>query len=259
MNGDQEAPPVTTDALGLFTTRISHTLDTLWYYGLSNDLSGPITGAHFHEGAVGVSGNVVVDLTESINENTVEGVITGTALADSLIMDLLSGNIYVNFHTDANPGGEIRGQVYRLAREGYTFAIDGSQEVPPVVTNGTGFGITSIDRDQTNAHFMIVFSGLTGIADGAHFHKAVTGVNGDVVFDMTPLLMGISNEDALFGYWKSTDALPFTLASSLQFRNDSIYFNVHTDANPSGEIRVIQAGNHLLQHKRRHQRSVYFI
>ncbi|MEO6167611.1 MAG: CHRD domain-containing protein, partial [Chitinophagales bacterium] len=53
LNGAQEVPAVTTDALGLFTARISYTLDTLYYYGLVRDLSGDIGGAHFHEGAVG--------------------------------------------------------------------------------------------------------------------------------------------------------------------------------------------------------------
>ncbi|MEO6166535.1 MAG: CHRD domain-containing protein, partial [Chitinophagales bacterium] len=143
----------------------------------------------------------------------------------------------VNLHTDLNPNGEIRGQVYRFAREGYTFEINGSQEVPMVSTAASGFGITTIDRDQSNAHFMIVFSGLSATATGAHFHKGVAGVNGDVIFDITPYLTLSDNQDAAFGYWKSSDATPFTVANSVQFRNDSVYFNVHTDANPNGEIR----------------------
>ncbi len=34
-----------------------------------------------------------------------------TALSDSQTADLLAGKWYVNIHTKANPGGEIRGQV----------------------------------------------------------------------------------------------------------------------------------------------------
>ena len=51
-------------------------------------LSGPATAAHFHGPAEG-----------------------SATLTDAQASDLLAGKLYVNIHTAANPGGEIRGQV----------------------------------------------------------------------------------------------------------------------------------------------------
>ena len=104
------------------------------------------------------------------------------ALSADLLNSLLSGGIYLNIHTEANPGGEIRGQVYRLAREGYLYDFSGGQEVPAVESGGTGVGMASIDRDQSNTHFMLVVSGLSAPIDAGHFHEARPGANGGVVF-----------------------------------------------------------------------------
>lgn len=108
-------------------------------------LSGPAIGAHFHEGAVGVAGPIVLDLTGAIVLNDdgnflAEGSLPAPAgFAD----DLRAGNIYVNVHTDLNPGGELRGQV--VIDEAFTGALDSAQEVPAPVT-GTGVRVTVVNR-----------------------------------------------------------------------------------------------------------------
>lgn len=231
LDGMQEVPTVSTTAKGAATIKLNATYDTLWYDVAADGLSGSITGAHFHNATVGNNGGVEFDMSPDIMGNRITGKITGATLTTTLINKFLRGEIYINVHTAANPGGEIRGQVYRLAREGYTFSMDGMQEVPAVTTSAKGSGIVSVDRDQDNAHIMIVGSGLT--PTGAHLHKGVSGQTGGVLYDLTPWWMN----NGAFGYWKSTDATPFTLANSIQFRNDSVYVNVHTAANANGEIR----------------------
>jgi len=157
------------------------------------------------------------------------GWITGITWDDAI--ELLEGNIYINVHTVANPNGEVRGQVYRYMREGYTIALDGAQQVPVANTTAVGAGIISVDRGQTNAHIMFVAT--PDMVESAHLHVGVSGTNGPVVFDMGSLIM----DNAVFTYWKSTDATPFTTANSVQLRNDSIYLNVHTMDFPNGEVR----------------------
>lgn len=70
-------------------------------------LSGPASMAHFHgPAAPGANAGVAVPI------GSTPATITGTAtLTDAQAADLLAGRWYLNIHTAANPGGEIRGQV----------------------------------------------------------------------------------------------------------------------------------------------------
>lgn len=236
LDESQETTPVlgANDAIGEATLMMNRTFDTLWYRAQMNDMSGAITGAHFHKGEAGTSGGVVVGIPSgNINGNVISGMITGSALADTFVRDLLSGSIYLNIHTTLNANGEARGQVYRTFREGYTYHLNGAQEVPEVTSSASGTGMVSIDRDQSSAHYMMVFDDLSGFS-AAHFHNNVSGMNGAVLYNITPN----HNNGGIFGYWTDTDATtPFTTAMSNKFRKDSVYVNVHTTANANGEIR----------------------
>ncbi len=231
LDGSQEVPSVVTNAKGAANVNFNTTLDTLWYNAVIDGLSGLITGAHFHNAAVGAAGGVEIDLSSGINGKRISGMVTGTMLNTSLINKFMRGEIYLNVHTASNPNGEVRGQVYRTTREGYTFSLDGNQEVPPVSTAASGSGIVSIDRDQSNAHYMFVANGVT--ATGTHFHNGVMGQNGSVIYDLSA---AFTNNGA-YGYWRNTDSTPFMVANSVQFRNDGVYVNIHTAANPNGELR----------------------
>ena len=71
-------------------------------------LSGPVTAAHFHgPAAAGANAGVAVAIPNATS-SPVEGSAT---LTDAQAADLMAGKYYVNIHTAANPGGEIRGQV----------------------------------------------------------------------------------------------------------------------------------------------------
>lgn len=235
--GGQEVPAITTNAVAISNLKMNTTLDTLWYDVVADGLSGAISSSHFHTGALGVSGGVAIDISTAIIGNRITGMVTGSALTTTLINNFLKGDIYLNIHTSANAGGEIRGQVYRLAREGYTISSDGAQESPAVATSAMGSGIVSVNREQTDAHFMVVASGLSGTVSGVHFHNAAAGANGGVINDLATSFTSSGANSSGFGYWKSTDATPFTTAISLLFRSELVYLNMHTAANPNGEIR----------------------
>ncbi|OKO71498.1 CHRD domain-containing protein [Bradyrhizobium sp. NAS96.2] len=71
-------------------------------------LSGPATAAHFHGPAEAGKNSGVAVAIPNATSSPVEGSAT---LTDAQAADLLAGKYYVNIHTAANPGGEIRGQV----------------------------------------------------------------------------------------------------------------------------------------------------
>ncbi|HWN82691.1 MAG TPA: CHRD domain-containing protein, partial [Candidatus Udaeobacter sp.] len=112
MTGAQEVPPVVTNATGTAAIRLNETRTALTYDITVNGLSGPITLAHFHRGAVGVAGPVVKTITGSFSGSTATGVWRDTdaePLTPALVAEIMAGNIYVNVHTTLNGGGEIRG------------------------------------------------------------------------------------------------------------------------------------------------------
>lgn len=233
----QVTPPTGSMAIGTGYFSLSPAFDQLTYRLEINGASGAITGAHLHNGALGVDGGVVADLSSGINGNTIMGTLSGAALTDALIENLLMGNIYVNAHTMMNMNGEVRGQVYRLAREGYTVDMTGEQQVPAITTAAYGGGIVSINRDQNSLHYMFVAGDLSGMIQGAHFHNAAMGASGGVIFDLSASFAGVDNYDGAYGYLTGLDAAPFTSTQSLMFRNEMVYVNVHTAANAGGEIR----------------------
>jgi Cu/Zn superoxide dismutase len=222
---------VASQGQGVARFSLNFSMDTLIYTVNCANLTSAIAAAHIHEGAVGQNGGVIFDLGTGTG-NVITGKIAGAAnLTTDALSDLLSGNFYVNVHTSMNPTtGEIRGQVYRLAREGYSLELSGSQLKPTSTSKATGGGIVTVDRNQSTAHYMIAVDGLSGPITAAHFHKALKGDNGGVIYEL-PASTG------MYGYWSQATTPKFTTANSRSFRGDSVYVVVHTAANPNGEVR----------------------
>jgi hypothetical protein len=230
LNGQEEVPVINTTARGVAVLKLNATYDTLWYDIASNGLTGAITGANLHIGNPGSTGNIAVNIIGGLVGSRITGTVAGTNLSKSLIRNLLKGQLYINLQTLANGTGEIRGQIHRAVRQGYILNLTGAQENPPVSTLAQGSGIVSIGKD-TSVHFMILVNGLQ--ATGINFHNQIAGQNGNSIFNLKPYYLN----NGAFGYWKVNDTVPFTANIANAFYTDSIYANVTTAANPSGEIR----------------------
>ena len=106
LGGDQEVPPVTTSATGSGTITIND----------DKSVSGSVTtsgvdgvAAHIHNGAPGKNGPVIVPMSKTADNTWSVG--AGAKLTDAQYADFKAGNLYVNVHSAANKGGEIRGQL----------------------------------------------------------------------------------------------------------------------------------------------------
>jgi hypothetical protein len=112
------------NALGNATVTINAANTTITVSGLTfSGLSGAATLAHIHSGAAGVAGNPVIDfgatagspLTSPFNDTFVATDYNAAAGAPTtftaFITAMKNSLSYINIHTAACPGGEIRGQL----------------------------------------------------------------------------------------------------------------------------------------------------
>ncbi len=106
LSGAEEVPPVQSSGKGSGTITVN---DDMTVSGSVKTTGIQGTMAHIHEGAPGKNGGVAVPL-----EKKGEGewaVPAGAKLSAAQYKAYKAGDLYVNVHTDANKGGEIRGQL----------------------------------------------------------------------------------------------------------------------------------------------------
>ena len=105
--------------------------------------------------------------------------------------------------------------------------MNGATEVPAKTTDGKGTVDATLDTASKVLTYTVTYSGLSGPATAGHFHgPAEPGANAGV---LVPFASPLTSP--LHGTATLTDAQVTDLQSG------KVYANVHTAANPGGEIR----------------------
>ncbi len=107
LNAAQEVPTNDSKGTGQGTFTYDPATKQLAYNITYSGLKAPATAGHIHgPAAAGANAGVAIPFANAASP------ITGTAtLTDQQAADLMAGRMYVNIHTSAHPGGEIRGQI----------------------------------------------------------------------------------------------------------------------------------------------------
>ena len=125
----------------------------------------------------------------------------------------------------------------------YTAKMTGDQELAKVKTTATGMATFTLSADKMEMKFKVTVAGITDV-NGAHIHMGEMGKNGDPIAMMFTgpekpgsftgtLAEGTIKADGLVGPAKGK-----TIADLADMMSKgSVYVNVHTKANPDGEIR----------------------
>tara|TARA_Y100001956_G_scaffold19822_1_gene19487 strand:- start:252 stop:2720 length:2469 start_codon:yes stop_codon:yes gene_type:complete len=161
---------------------------------------------------------------------------TKTVAIETGVLTLENGEIYTAIALD----GAMEGDLPQLALlDGlappppafnaditYNVNLSGSQEVPAVNTMSMATAVVEIDEDLPAFSVSVDVSGLTDVT-GVHVHDGGIGMNGPVAFPLT---------DAGDGTYvlAETNISPSNLDA---LTNGEWYLNVHTTANPNGEVR----------------------
>jgi hypothetical protein len=217
LNGAQENPSVTTAATGVGFITVEESSGAVRGNFSTFGISG--NAAHIHEGAAGVNGGILVELTQGPPGTwTVPG---GAMLTPAQVESFKAGGLYVNVHTTANPNGETRGQV---GRQVWFATLTGAQEVPPTTSAATGTGRWTFDPETRTLAGTVTQTGVA--ATVAHIHTGAIGVAAPVTI---PFTGGPSN-------WISPPTV-LTEAQAASLAAGNFYANVHSAAFPGGEIR----------------------
>jgi hypothetical protein len=111
LKGASEVPSNDSKGTGKVDVTYNTASKMLSWKGSYSGLSGPATAAHFHAGAPGKNGGVIVPIFAG---KSAKSPFSGSKkLTDAQATQLESGDWYVNIHTAAHKAGEIRGQVVK--------------------------------------------------------------------------------------------------------------------------------------------------
>lgn len=123
LKGENEATPVETKATGNIVVKVAKDESSISYKLIVANIED-VLFSHFHLAPAGVNGPVVAVLypgptLPAPNGVIAEGVITAEDMVGPLagqdlsvlIEHIRNGGIYINVHTAANRGGELRGQL----------------------------------------------------------------------------------------------------------------------------------------------------
>jgi len=107
----------------------------------------------------------------------------------------------------------------------YSCVLSGKQETPVNATTGTGGGYFVIDTDANTVNFWVSFAGLSTAETAAHIHGFIgPGTPAGVLFSLPA-------GNPKVGTWNYTEPQEASILAGLA------YVNIHTTANPNGEIR----------------------
>ena len=111
--------------------------------------------------------------------------------------------------------------------------LDGKEEVPPNTTRGSGSVTVTYDPTTKKITWNGSYTGLTGPVTAAHIHgPADPGKNAPPVVWLTKKGDTSPNFPSSF-----TGSAELTDEQAKDFRLGKYYVNIHTAANPAGEIR----------------------
>lgn len=214
LSGDQESPVNASPNTGFALFHMDYCTNQLEYFIRYSGVTGAETAAHIHGKALPTVNAGVLEPLPAANPK-----IGVWAYDPSLEQNIADGLMYVNIHSTAFPGGEIRGQIVTMVNP-----VDGLQEVGPVVTTAAGGALISLDRVNNTMGFGITHRGLIN-QTAAHIHGySPAGVNSGVQFGL-----GVGTPKR--GTWN------FGAANLQNILDEFTYFNAHTAAFPGGEIR----------------------
>lgn len=136
-------------------------------------------------------------------------------------------------------GSAVSDRPVGLNPNDFTAELTGAAERPnPVTTTASGTAMVTINEADSTLSYSVTVSNLTGVT-GAHIHVGKADSTGPVAANLLDAAPADTvNGSLCSGTIKSADIKGETFESLVaKIRSGDAYVNVHTKANPDGEIR----------------------
>ena len=239
IDATQETTGSTSTATGSAVMIYDVTANTFDLSVTVNDFAGPLTLSHIHEGASGVAGSPVVNFgTGETNYTRTGDTLTATFANMDYTGDpatLLAGNAYVNYHTDAWPGGEVRGQLIPDPVK-LTAIIRPEFEIgahTPVVSDAYGAAQATYDPATNMITTLVCLYNFTNTLTNSHIHEAAVDASGGVTLGFGGASVYLQNGNTYVQQF-GPSAYP---GSPVALLSEGAYVNAHSDVYTPGEIR----------------------
>ncbi len=244
LRGSQMVPSV--ESMGSGSAIIEVLGGNITVTGSFENLSSPLlvsldNGAHIHFAPAGRMGPHLINLVTTPDDDIASGrfrALDNKFSVSPTRRDSLRGRWgYISVHSEDVMTGELRGQLVHEAAAYYYAPLSGAEEVPAVVSDGSGAAI--MEYNGQSAIITGSFTGLgspvnTNILGGGHVHTAFAGSNGGVAF---PLALSLGDGDTSGTMAVPANVFPVTTAFMDTVRNRGTYVNIHSLNEGGGELR----------------------
>lgn len=229
LSGENVEPSVETEASG--TATLTLTSAGLVYKGVVD--SAEITSVAFFEGEAGINGNMLKDVSLSVEGNSFVGVWTTsdntTPLTAEIMAKIIEGNVYVQVNSDTHTEGELRGQIEFNSESSFNIDIENN------VNNSTelvGVGSFMLTTDGLNYRVTVEGSKTTAI----NLMKDDGTGNGEViaVFDTDAKV----KTNTFVGVWSNSSILnAFTQAELEAMLKGEVWIELEEETVREGETK----------------------
>ena len=114
----------------------------------------------------------------------------------------------------------------------FSLSFDGTDPSQPVTTPGTGSGWAIMNASRTQLNYTFAFAQLSGRVTAAHFHYNKSRLAKPYP-TQNITVTDTSGNGCILSSWTA-----LTPAQADSLPQSSVYINLHTAANPNGEIRA---------------------
>ncbi len=233
LSGSQMLPEPTNAGITGFSILVLNAgFNSCDYWIFTDGLGEDITRVSLHNASQGETSTVAYNFTNQAQGKVVIGKLVDPGLHYFSGL-LLRGDIYAQIGTESYPEGKIRGQLYRVARDGHLYNFCSNQISDDIESEADGGGIIAISRKLNYSHLLFTSNNIESEVQSVTMNKGGFGEEGELVVSLT----NIAQASVVNWYWDDKHSTPFDQSIANEIKTSNVFFEYATQNYPNGELR----------------------